>query len=948
MKANPIRHVGVLLAAILLCFTSCSKHRQNYVIGVSQCGVDPWRMQLNEEMTQETMLHNDVSIVIKSVDNDPDKQEKDIQEFIDKKVDILIVSPCESKALTPIVDKAYDAGIPVLLVDRRTQSKKYTAFVGSDNYAMGRLACDYIANKLGGRGNIVEILGKDGATSAMERHLGLLKSLKRYPGIKIIATVKGDWSESVTYRRVDSLLDTIGSVDLFFAHNDLMANGARRAATSHQNGGKMCFVGVDALLAGGQGVDNVAEGKLDASLMNPTAGDLVVRTAIAIMKGTPYKRETILPVNLVDSSNARILMTQSQYIAERNEKIEALNSKLEDYDFRYSSQRMLLYACIVIVVLVVLILIVFVRNFRSKRRLADRIRAEKDKVEEQRDELADMTEKLEEAMKAKLAFYTNVSHDFRTPLTLIIDPVEQLMDDKSIGPDGHNLLDIIHRNAKVLLHLVNEILDFRKYEVGKLTTRCTIFDMAAEIDSWTAGFKAYARRKQIAMTVDVADPQSEAGYRMYADRDKLERILYNLLANAFKFSKTGGQVAVTLSTFLDEAGGEDGKKASAAVAKAAADSLWMRLTVRDNGVGMNPESVKHVFERFYQADNSTGGSGLGLSLVKAFTEIMGGRVSVSSEVDKGSAFTVEMPMRQSVAKDGQLEQTQPRSCFVPEAEDLTVTEEAAPDTEAETPAKGKPETKEGCVLIIDDSADIRTFVRMALKGRYDVVEAENGEAGLEQAVKKLPDVAVCDVMMPVMDGLEFCRRLKADVRTSHIPVIMLTAYAMEEHVISGYESGADSYLSKPFSSKLLLTRIRNLIDGRKKIQGYVTTIVGTLEGTKIARSELTFLDKFRAIVEEQLGNSELTVDMLGDKIGLSRVQLYRKTKSLTGMSPNEIVRITRLKKADVLLRSTDKTVSEVAYDVGFATPSYFTKCYKEHFGINPNEARNAAVQEKQD
>lgn len=653
----------------------------------------------------------------------------------------------------------------------------------------------------------------------------------------------------------------------------------------------------------------VANGVLDATFIYPTGGDKVMQVAMAILQGRPFQRENLMQSALVNHSNARIMEMQTAHIRTLDNKIEVLNGQLDAYLMRYSAQRMFLFACVIILVLVAVLLLFVVRAFWTKNRLNAELSRQKSQLEEQRDQLIDLSRKLEEATHAKLSFFTNISHDFRTPLTLIADPVDQLMTSKSLNYHERFLLNIVHKNVAVLLRLINQILDFRKFEDGKLLMQLTRFDLAEGIQEWTEAFRTLSFRKHIHFTVS-----SEEGkdYTIVADIEKLERITYNLLSNAFKFTPENGVVSVNVSRVCEH----------------EADCFCIRIT--DTGVGMPAEHVQHIFESFYQIDVHHAGSGIGLALVKAFVEMHHGSISVESGEKKGTSFTVLFPVCQAgevseaSVKNNVLQNLKEGAVLAADQETV-----ALPETEVALQQKTT-------VLIIDDNQDVRDYVKVLLQEEYTVLEAANGQEGVKLAMKYVPDVVICDVMMPVMDGMECCKRLKSEIQTSHIPVMMLTAYAMDEQKVKGYECGADSYISKPFSARLLKARLNNLIENHKRLKNFFA------DKTVIQKEMLTdvdkgFIEKLRQLIDEHLSEPELSVEDLGEKIGLGRVQLYRKTKALTGYSPNELLRTARLKKASALLASTEKTVAEVSYEVGFSSPSYFTKCYKDYFGESPTD-----------
>lgn len=913
MRRLPILILLALCSIATLMLTSCHQEKNRILIGVSQCSDDEWRTQMNKEIAREALFYPGVTVEIRSAHDDNQKQIADIEYFMDEGADLIVVAPNEAEAIAPVIEKAYDRGIPVVLVDRKIDSDHYTAYIGADNYDMGHQIGTYIANRLHGKGNIVELTGLKGSTPARDRHRGLIDALADEPGIRIVATADAGWFQQSAERAFDSILARQPLIDLVFAHNDRMASGAHEAAVREGRADEMLFVGVDALSGKGLGVNLVTDSILDATFIYPTGGDRVVQVAMNILEGRDYPRETLLSTALVNRQNARIMQMQTAHISTLDEKIERLNSQLDAFLLRYSAQRMFLYACIVILVLVGILLVIMVRAFWTKNRLNAELSRQKQQLEEQRDQLITLSRQLEDATHAKLAFFTNVSHDFRTPLTLIADPVDQLSQSHNLDKHERFLLNIIHKNVTVLLRLVNQVLDFRKFEDGKLQMRLSQFDLRASLAEWTDAFRTLAFRKHIHFGIQ-ADEQTD--FTVTADAEKLERILYNLLSNAFKFTPENGTIHVILSRFDRE--GEP----------------FLRLQVADTGVGMPAEHVQHIFDSFYQIDVHHAGSGIGLALVKAFVEMHHGTIHVDTTEGQGTCFTIEMPARQT----GALDPDTTRSAVLTNLKEGAVL--AADQESLQTSPRELPPEDKKSVLVIDDNQDIRDYVRAVLQDEYHVLEAANGQEGIQMAMKYVPDAIICDVMMPVMDGMECCRRLKAEMQTSHIPVMMLTAYAMDEQKIKGYECGADSYISKPFSARLLTARLHNLIDNRRRLQHFFTDNLNTpLPQAKPAVNEVdkSFMEKLRHLIDENLSNPNLSVEELGEQIGLSRVQLYRKTKALCGYSPNELLRIARLKRAASLLASTEKTVAEITYEVGFSSPSYFTKCYKEYFGEIPTD-----------
>ena len=867
---------------LTLVFSACSDNNvKKYVIGVSQCSEDIWRDKLNNELVMSTYQHDNVTLKFASANDNDRLQKQQIEQFIKEGVNLLIVSPNQIHTISSVIDKAYDAGIPVILFDRKTDSRKYTAFIGADNYEAGHEIGYFIGQQLEGKGNIAEICGLQASSPAIERNRGFMDALKNYPDIKVVARGYGDWIKESGVTAMDSILvQSKESFQYVFAQNDRMALGALQSIKKHKVKG-IKIVGIDALPVPGGGMENVRDGNLEASYIYPTRGDSVMQLALNILEKKPYKRDNYLKGALVTKANANVLLMQNEEMNKQTARLNALHGKVDTYLVQYNHQKMYIVLFSIILLLLIGIMVYIYRTILMKRRIE------------------------EEANKAKLQFFTNISHELRTPLTLIADPVNYIIHDDNLNSQQRSMLQIVQRNVLVLTQLVSEILDFRKVQNGKMELRLSDFNLSENMKQWIMLFSASAQKKHIAISMNAPDV-----VMLRADQDKIERICYNLLSNALKYTSEGGEITLTAKE-------EDGR---------------VMISVADNGCGISSDELPYIFDRFYQAKNAGRGTGIGLAIVKAFTELHHGEVSATSVEGKGSTFTIHIPVRQKGEVTNQ--PTEKIEQLVEPSSAQEVPNQARHIDELIQPYQtDKPE-----VLIIDDNIDIRTYLRSVLSEKYNVSEAADGKAGLELARKIVPDIVLSDIMMPVMDGLAFCQQLKTDKAISHIPVILLTARSLDEQRAEGYEHGADAYLSKPFSLRLLLSRIDNLIESRKKLNQTWSKGVEDDEIGNISNEiDKSFLKQLRKIIQENLANSDLSVEQIGDEIGLSRVQLYRKVKALTGYSPVEIVRKARLTRARHLLQTTERTVSEVAYAVGFSTPSYFSKCYKDEFGENPKK-----------
>lgn len=893
----------------LLGLAACRQDAPRFRIGVAQCSDDSWRHKMNDEILREAIFYDGVSVEIRSAGDDNLRQAEDVHYFIDKGVDLLIISANEAAPMTPIVEEAYDKGIPVILIDRKILSDKYTAYIGADNNEIGRAVGNYIASRLGGKGNVVELTGLSGSTPAMERHQGFMAAISRFPEIKLIDKADAAWERAPAEVEMDSMLRRNPKIDAVYAHNDRIAPGAYQAAKKVGREKEMVFVGIDALPGKGNGLEMVLDSVLDATFIYPTNGDKVMQLAMNILEKKPFPRETVMNTAVVDRTNAHVMQLQTTHISELDRKIETLNGRISTYLSRVATQQVVLYGSLLILLLVAGLLLVVYKSLRSKNRLNRELSEQKrlleeqrDQLEEQRDQLIQLSHQLEEATHAKLVFFTNISHDFRTPLTLVADPVEHLLADDTLNEDQRKMLSLIQRNVNILLRLVNQILDFRKYENGKMEFTPVPLDLLASFEGWNESFQEIARKKHIRFSFD---SMPDADYRTLADVEKLERIYFNLLSNAFKFTPENGKITVRLSSWM-----KDGQP-------------WLRFTVANSGTMISAEHIRSIFDRFYKIDMHHTGSGIGLALVKAFVDLHRGLIAVESDEKQGTLFTIDLPKGDTPVPEQELIPATPLptdAVWTAEEEDHEMLYDSSKPT----------------VLIIDDNADIRSYVQGLLQADYTVVEAADGSEGIKKAMRFVPDLIISDVMMPGIDGIECCRRLKSELQTCHIPVILLTACSLDEQRIQGYDGGADSYISKPFSSPLLLARVRNLIDSHRRLKQFFGDRQ-TLAKEDVCDMDKDFVERFKGLIEAKMSDSGLNVEDLGKDMGLSRVQLYRKIKSLTNYSPNELLRIARLKKASSLLASSDMTIAEVGYEVGFSSPSYFAKCYKEEFGESPTD-----------
>jgi len=509
-------------------------------------------------------------------------------------------------------------------------------------------------------------------------------------------------------------------------------------------------------------------------------------------------------------------------------------------------------------------------------------------------------EKLHKIDEMKLKFFTNISHEFRTPLTLIQAPIEKLAE-KVRDAESQMHLEIISRNAQQLLSLVNQVLDFRKLEDSQPILTCSRGDIIDYLSGIFSDFSGGFEKKDIRAGFN----STLSSLLVNFDQEKIRKIVSNLLSNALKFTPRGGEI-----TMLVEADIQSNNH-----------TVNLKISVSDNGIGIPEEHQEKIFERFYQVSHQGEGgqgSGIGLHLVKEYLQLMQGDVEMQSVEGEGSKFTIRLPLELIHLE---------HSTTKPITDVSEYTEGVVAEADHAMPL----------VLVVEDNPDLRVFLRDCLKENYRVIEAANGAKGLEMARKQMPDLIISDIMMPVMDGMEMCKRLKSELITSHIPIILLTAKISEETKLMGLQIGIDDYITKPFNLEELLLKIRNIANQRELLQKrFQKKIEVSPDQITITSLDEKLLEKAIKIVEDNMSNSELSVEEMSRLLGMSRVQLYKKLLSITGKTPIEFIRIIRLKRAALLLEKSQMSVSEIAYEVGFNTPRYFSRYFKEEYNMTPS------------
>ena len=868
-------------------------------------------------MRRELSFYPEIDFLVKDAGGNSKTQIAQIQELIDQPIDLLIVSPNEARPITPIVERAYQRGIPVVILDRRTASDQYVAYVGADNVEVGRTAGMYANALLNGSGQVVEIGESPGSSADIDRHRGFVEAIGQYPGIRPMARLVGDWDKHSFAQQLTHLLKTKPAVQLIFAQNDRTALKAYAVCQQLGLQQRVKIIGVDGLPGKNEGIDLVDRRILKATVLYPTGGREAIRTALAILQKQPFRRENRLTTTLIDSLNVRTMKLQNEKIAQQQADIEKQIGRIDDLNQTYLWQKYTLYVTLGSLLIAIALGGWALYQFRMKQAANQLLEKQNEAIREQKDEIERVSQQARVATEEKLRFYSYISHEFNTPLSLILTPTEDLLSKKSVSPhELRNGLSLVQKNAYRLLRLVDQMLDLRKADANKHRLRVAEQDLVGFVREIVQDFRHKAEKQRIDLRF-ITDSSEQL---VWFDAEKVDKVLFNLVSNAFKYTPKGGLIHVLLERL-------DGQ---------------VCIQVQDNGQGMTPDEQAHAFDLFYSGNTSFNLSkGIGLALSMEFIRLHQGDIQVQSEIDRGTTFQVCVPLGKAHFQAGDLvEPTHQTSLFrqtlLAESEDDGVPPELAP---VQT-------NRLGTVLVVEDNDDLRLFLKTRLFADFEVVAESTGEQGWERALDIIPDVILSDVMLSEqtgggMDGLQLTQRIKADLRTAHIPVVLLTAKGQMENRIEGTRAGADVYLTKPFNTTHLLETIRTVLANRQKWQQRFASDFSPQPGGN--REEKKFLNDLTALIEQNLSDPAFGVEKLSREMGTSRVQLYRKVQALLDMNVMDYLTEIRLKRAKYLLRETTKPMAEVAIETGFSSAAYFTTFFKQHTQKTPSEYRKSPV-----
>lgn len=894
-----------LTAILIIILTSCNSDKK-FTIGVAQHKSGVWNQQLERELDREALYYNDIKLKYTNAKNDPVIQTKQIEQFIEDGVDLLIITPNDGVELIPVIDRAYELGIPIIIAKTQIHSQKYTSSITFDNYNIGRSAALYVVESLQGKRNVVELCGQDRDIHTIDLHSGFNNEIIKHTNIKTTTIKDINWDKNVAKKIVDSLIQSGIDIDIIFAQNDFMAYGAAMAAKDANLTDKIKIIGIGGLSGETQGLGLVSNDIIDASFIQHTAGNIIMETAHNILIGKHYQKDIKLPPAIITKANAQIANMQEAQANLLDERIKSLKIRITNHQKKNTVQQYLLWTAIGIVLLILTILYVIYKSLRIKEIMNN-------KLQKSNNEILELSQQLEEATNSKLSFFTNISHELCTPLTLIAEPINSILKSPNINiKQRDTLLNIAQHNASILMRLVRQILDFQRFESGMAQLNLSNGDIKEIVALCNRDFTPAFYKKNLVINFSESDNFEGC---TTLDKDKVEQVYYNLLSNALKYFKsTKGSNMVDISLHNDII---DSQK-------------FAIISVINDNPDITEEHIQNIFERFYKIGTNANGSGIGLALSKAYIDMHNGELKAKCLDGDRVCFSIYLPIIENCKPSPSKEQSIKQELYIEQPIELDLTIETTHNEDHKV------------VLIVDDNDEIREYIAFLLQDRYTLLFAADGAAGLEIAKAQIPDIIISDIMMPIMDGVEMCSQIKKEFVTSHIPILMLTACNLDEQRIEGFMSGADAYISKPFNSQLLLVRVKNLLENRARIvrgEQLTQTDKNEVMDNRFTIEEQDFLTKFNELIGENISNSEFNIENMYQEMGLSRVQLFRKVRALIDMSPNEILRQKRLKQGDTLLRTTSKTMAEIAYEVGFSAPSYFSKCYKEQYGVSPTEVR---------
>ncbi len=909
----------IILLYICIAGLGCNgteNEEHKFKIGFSQVqSDDDWRKTMNSEMKREVSFHDNIEFIKKDAGENANKQIAQIEELVKAKVDLLIVCPIASIPLTPILEKVYQSGIPVVLIDRRINSENYTSFIGGSNYEIGKIAAKYAINLLKKKGNVLVIKGISNASPFIDREKGFIDFIAQEKEIKIIKELE---DHQVDYEKeLINVLSKHKDIDIVFAHTDFIAKHIYEINKKIGGNPKLKIIGVDGLPNPGLGMDMVDKKQLTATVTYPTGGQEAILTALDILNKKPFAKINLLKETVIDSSNVNTLFQQSTKINSQQIDIDKRQEKINQQIKITKNQTNIILAISITLALMIILGGVLLFYLNENKKIRIKIENQNNEIIKQKNNLEILIEKLKEASDAKFNFFTNISHELRTPLTLIMAPLEDTLKSSKLHFTLKGNLELIERNANRLLRLINQLMDFRKIEEGKMNLKISTFDLQHFISEIAFNFNNLAKKKNIVYNTKFkAEP-----FNISTDLEMLDKVLFNILSNAFKFTEEYGNISIIV---------ENNIKDNTAT-----------IRVIDNGIGMTEEEAQHAFDIFYQGHSSTlQGTGIGLSLSKELIHLLNGTIQINSKKGLGTEFIITLPIIKEVPIPLDEQNSNTANTLDKSISGLYINDFIPIEIENNNSISNAEYT----IILIEDNVDLREFLKNKLNVNYEIITAENGEDGLNLIYEYIPDLVITDIIMPKLNGFALTEIIKNDVKTSHIPVIQLTAKNANEDQIEGMKTKADAYITKPFNFEYLEETINAILKNRFTLKNHFTSeLTSESKSNMPNKLDRKFINDFTSIVEKNLSNENVSVDDICREIGVSRVQLYRKVRALLGYNINEYILSVRLQRAKYLLLNENITISEVAYKVGFSSQAYFSTVFKSKFNITPKEFKEKKV-----
>ncbi len=868
---------------------------------------DSWRKSMDNSMRVEASLHPEIDLFIHNANSSSKKQISDIENMIDSHMDVIIIAPLGNDSIKTVIDKAFNKGIPIIILDRKVNTPNYTTFIGSDNVEVGKIAGKYIASRANKATNVLEIRATTNISPGVERSLGFKEVLNHFPNIK---------RTSITAVSLDALnqsfsriLDSVPSLDYVFAFNDNIALQVWDVAKKKNKIGSIKFIGVDGLNGPVGGIQAVKEGRLTATVLYPTGGSEAIKIALQIVKKEIVPKNIKLATTLIDSLNADIMSNQFDKVSQQMLNIEKQQDVIKEQEKEYFTLFNLIKLLTFFIVIIVFLVLFTVYNMISIRNKNRMLQINNDKISIQKNEIQKYAKKLKISNEAKINFFTGISHEFKTPLTLILSAVESLNDEFN-NKNQHlkKELMLMHNNSMRLLRLINQLLDFRKIENKDFSIRPSKINLYQFSVNIFDEFKREAKKKKIEYSIS----SNHEELQVFIDQNLMDKVYYNLLSNAFKFTPDNGKIEIQIQKNQT--------------------SNTVSILFKDNGIGIPSEEKNRIFEIYYQGSNSTkNGSGIGLNLSKKFVELHHGTIEVFSQ--NGTEFKVTLPLENPFSQ-ALLPITETTST-------INKLEYEYFDSDSNSQISDLNSDEKQSILIIEDNPELLEFLVSKMQLDY-LVYSSNGYNAIDKVLETIPDIVLCDLNLPDKNGFEICTAIKSNELTSHIPTIILTAMDGHENYIKSLESGADLFLNKPFNFKVLQQSIKNLLFNRERMRTYYAknnTVISDIVG--VSKNEKDFLNKINDILNSNIDNSNFSVEELASCLHISRVQLYRKVKAILNIGIGDYIVNFRLEKAIQMLKETDLNISEIAYSCGFASPNYFSTSFKNKYLVSPKDFRNS-------